>query len=69
METEVEYIQTGVAARILQCSPDLVRYLERTGQLPAAIKTSQGFRLFDRRVVEQMARKRDASPHAPGVHA
>ena len=57
---EIEYIQAGAAAQILKRSADLVRYLERTGQLPAAIKTSRGVRLWDKRDVERLAREREA---------
>ena len=63
MNTEAEYVQTGEAARILQLGPDMVRYLERTGRLPAAIKTERGLRLFLRRDVELLARQREARSH------
>ena len=65
MTTEAEYIQSGEAARIPQLGPDMVRYLERTGRLPAAIKTERGVRLFLRRDVELLARQRAASSHTP----
>jgi excisionase family DNA binding protein len=42
-------------ARILDCSPDYVRSLERAGRL-IATKTAGGTRLFRREDVEQFAR-------------
>jgi DNA-binding transcriptional MerR regulator len=46
----------GEAARILQLSPNHVRYLERTGQLKA--RRVGAYRIFDRREVEQLAEER-----------
>jgi len=48
---------TSDVARILDCSTDNVRLLERSGQLHAD-KTEGGVRLFDRRDVERFARER-----------
>lgn len=48
---------TSDVARILECSTDNVRLLERSGQLRAD-KTEGGVRLFDRKDVEQFARDR-----------
>jgi excisionase family DNA binding protein len=48
---------TSDVARILDCTPDYVRQLERAGQLHAA-KTEGGVRLFDRGDVERFARER-----------
>jgi hypothetical protein len=53
MPTEV---MTGEAARILTCSSNHVRYLERTGQLRA--RRIGLFRFFVRTEVEQLARER-----------
>jgi DNA-binding transcriptional MerR regulator len=48
---------TSDVARILDCSTDNVRLLERSGKLHAD-KTAGGVRLFDRKSVEQFARDR-----------
>jgi excisionase family DNA binding protein len=50
-------ITTSRAAKILQTSEGTVRALERRGELPAE-RTSSGLRLFDRAVVERIARER-----------
>jgi DNA-binding transcriptional MerR regulator len=55
---QLDLIQTGTAARILGISPTAVQLLERTGKLPAALKTDRGTRLFLRADVEQLARER-----------
>ena len=39
---------------MLDCSNDLVRYLERTGRL-RAVRTESGVRLFSRADVERLA--------------
>jgi excisionase family DNA binding protein len=49
-------ILIGEAARILNVSVSLVRYLERTGQLRA--KRVGGLRVFDRADVETLAIER-----------
>ncbi len=54
-----ERMLTGEAARILGCSPETVRRLERLGQLTAQ-RTESGVRLFDRRDVEHLAQERRA---------
>ena len=54
-------LTTSAVAKILRISPDMVRYLERRGQLPAQRLTSSGrggqrvFRLDD---VERLAETR-----------
>jgi excisionase family DNA binding protein len=48
---------SGDVAKILNCTPDYVRVLERSGQLQA-VKTEGGVRLFDRVDVERFARER-----------
>lgn len=53
MTTEV---MTGEAARLLSCSANHVRYLERTGQLRA--RRIGMYRLFNRQEVEQLAAER-----------
>lgn len=55
MERDDE-LTTSQAAAILHVTPDRVRQLEREGKLPAH-RTALG-RLFDRAVVEQLARAR-----------
>jgi len=65
MSTEV---MVGDAARILTCSPNHVRYLERTGQLRA--RRVGRFRVFVRAEVEELAaeryRKATGQPHWRG---
>jgi excisionase family DNA binding protein len=45
------------AARILNCSPDRVRQLERLGEL-SATRTRGGIRLFNLSEVERLAARR-----------
>jgi len=52
-----DLMTTGEAARVLDLSADMVRYLERTGRLPAQ-RTTNGVRLFRRGDVEQLAARR-----------
>jgi DNA-binding transcriptional MerR regulator len=54
---ESKKLLTSDVARILDCSTDNVRFLERSGKLPAD-KTAGGWRVFDRTSVEQFARDR-----------
>jgi excisionase family DNA binding protein len=49
-------VMVGEAARILNLSPNHVRYLVRTGQLKA--RRVGPYRIFDRREVEQLADER-----------
>ncbi len=48
---------TGEAARVLGLSPDMVRWIERVGRLPAQ-RTTNGVRLFRRDDVERLAAER-----------
>ena len=58
-------ILVGEAARILNCSEDMVRYLDRTGQLPA--RRIGHIRVFEQAAVEQLAieryRRQTDQPH------
>jgi hypothetical protein len=56
---EVDLLQTGDVARMLEVSAETVRLWERLGRLPA-LKTERGVRLFHRRDVERLAREREA---------
>lgn len=49
-------ILVGEAAKILQVTDNMVRYLERTGQLPA--RRIGHVRVFERDVVERLALER-----------
>jgi DNA-binding transcriptional MerR regulator len=49
-------ILVGEAARILNMSEDMVRYLDRTGQLPA--RRIGHIRVFEKEAVEQLAIER-----------
>jgi DNA-binding transcriptional MerR regulator len=51
-----DFVLTRGAAALLECSPDNVRYLERTGQL-TAVRVS-GVRLFRRADVQRLRRER-----------
>jgi len=57
MESVITPILTGEVARLLGLSCEMVRFLERTGQL-SATRTTRGVRLFDRGDVERLARER-----------
>jgi excisionase family DNA binding protein len=52
----VNYILTAEAARLIGVTPNSVRIMERRGELPAERVGS--VRLFDRTVVERLARAR-----------
>ena len=60
MSADTRYAFTGWSARRLKCTPDGVRYLERTGKLKAALIVN-GVRLFDRADVERLAQERAGS--------
>ena len=55
-----DLMTTGEAARLLRLSPDMVRWLEREGRLPAQ-RTTNGVRLFRRCEVERLATERARS--------
>ena len=55
-----DLMTTGEAARLLRLSPDMVRWLEREGRLPA-LRTTNGVRLFRRCDVERLATERARS--------
>jgi DNA-binding transcriptional MerR regulator len=57
MGKDGEYVLTGGAATLLDCSPDNVRYLERTGKLRAM--RVNGVRVFLRDDVERLGRFRN----------
>ena len=54
-----EFLITSEAAKILERTPAMVRYLERTGKLKAH-KTPSGVRIFEREEVERLAAERVA---------
>lgn len=58
---EHEFLSTSEAGRVFMppLSAEMVRYLERTGQLKAH-KTSRGVRFFERTDVERLAARRAA---------
>lgn len=56
MSNDTAFVLTAGAAKVLDCTPDGVRYLERTGQLKAV--RVDGVRLFRRDDVEQLRRAR-----------
>jgi DNA-binding transcriptional MerR regulator len=52
-----QLLTTSSVGRLLNISPDMVRYLERRGELPAS-KTTSGQRLFRLKDVKKLARAR-----------
>lgn len=52
-----DLMTTEEAGRLLGLSPDMVRWLEREGRLPAQ-RTTNGLRLFRRAAVEELAAER-----------
>jgi predicted site-specific integrase-resolvase len=52
-----ELLSTFEAAQILDCAPDTVRHMARTGRLPIAVQTRAG-RLYDRAEVSRLAAER-----------
>lgn len=57
MNHSSEFMTTGEAASLLRASPDMMRALHRSGQLPAQL-TVTGRRLFRRADVERLAAQR-----------
>ena len=57
MESTTTPLLTSDVAKILDCSTDNVRLLERTGQL-RAVKTPSGVRIYDPEEVDRLARAR-----------
>lgn len=53
----MKYMLTSEAARLIGVTPAGVRAMERRGDLPAE-RTGQGVRLFERAVVQRVARAR-----------
>ncbi len=54
----MKYLLTAEAARVIGITPNGVRVMERRGELPAE-RTESGVRLFDRTVVQRVARERE----------
>ena len=52
-----EVLETSDVARLMLCSPDMVRYLARTGRLPEH-RLPSGRRLFQLDDVRRVARER-----------
>jgi len=61
MDADPDYLLTAAAARELQCTPDGVGYLDRTGRLPAAMRVN-GVRIFRRTDVDRLRRERQTAP-------
>jgi excisionase family DNA binding protein len=53
-----DLITPAEAAKLLGLTPAAVRAMERKGTLPAAVKTGNGMRLFRRRDVLALVRRR-----------
>ena len=62
-DDEGDQVLTAGAARILDCTPDGVRYLERKGYLQA--ERVGGVRIFRRAAVEKLRRERQRRAPAP----
>ncbi|MCE7976334.1 MAG: MerR family DNA-binding transcriptional regulator [Nitrospira sp. NTP1] len=56
-----QFLATCDAAKVLNCTPDNVRSLERRGRL-TAIRTPGGRRIFRALDVERLARERQGHP-------
>ncbi len=54
-----DFLTPADAARLLGVAPATVRQMARQGTLVVAAKTERGNRLFDRRAVEVLVRKRE----------
>ena len=62
------HLSTYEAAQVLDCSPENVRLLARSGRLPIAIQTRAG-RLFLRTAVERLAAQRAQARKSSEVKA
>lgn len=54
---DVEFLSTCDAAKLLKCTPENVRALERRGRLPA-LRTPSGVRIFRASDVRRLAERR-----------
>jgi DNA-binding transcriptional MerR regulator len=61
----LNFVLTKTAAQILGLTPAGTRALETRGELPAT--RIDGVRLFDRRVVERLAKERASSKEDPAA--
>ena len=57
----MQLMTTSEVARLTNVAESTVRSWERTGRLIPAQRTGSGLRLYDRQIVEQVARRRKAS--------
>ncbi|WP_224247442.1 helix-turn-helix domain-containing protein [Hyalangium gracile] len=68
MEDPEQLLTASDAARILGLSRDMVRILAHKGRL-RALRAANGYHLFRRGDVEELARLRAAEKASGGVHA
>ena len=50
----VKTLQSGTLAKAAGVSPDTIRYYERIGVLPRALRTGSGYRVFPASAVERV---------------
>jgi hypothetical protein len=66
MGVTTTYLTTAGAARLLGVTPDSVRLYAKQGQLPVAVVSESGIKLFKRDDVEQLAKCRAARKKIAG---
>jgi len=68
-ETPLPLLEVHDAAKILNCSPDGVRFAIRRGDIPVAAVTPRGVRLLARSAVEKYLERRAVDPRFDHVRA
>jgi DNA-binding transcriptional MerR regulator len=61
-----KFLSTADASKMLGVTPAAVRLMVNGGRLKATAETEGGIRLFTRREVERVLRKRESAQNPPG---
>jgi DNA-binding transcriptional MerR regulator len=61
-----KFLSTSDASKKLGVTPAAVRLMVNEGRIKATAETEGGIRLFTRREVERVLKKRRTAPKAPG---
>jgi len=61
-----KFLSAADASKILRVTPAAIRLMVNEGRIKASAETEGGIRLFSRREVERVLKKRLAAAKAPG---
>ncbi len=67
MKPIITFLSPSEASRVLGVTPATVRLMVRRGDLIVAALTEGGMRLFERKDVEALARRRGVAQHTGGA--